>query len=176
MTRAARITIAAAYLLVGAASVLPSRPSPASVADSGMYDPNTGIWVPNWEGYDNASITDQNPDQTWKVPPPKRPLPQMAPPAPVNFEQPSPPAQPAMRKAVTLRGGTAYTAGELPLPFTPADMWAYTVLADRPLPPAEYDHPYQGPVVVFQADNQADMKTKCNRPDVPGRAAPFREL
>src|SRR5262245_22654434 len=69
--------------------------------------------------------------------------------------------------AVTLTGGTAYKAGQLPLPFTPADMWAYTVLQDHPLPPLEYDHPYQGPVVVYRAADQEDMRQKCNRTDLP---------
>jgi hypothetical protein len=83
-------------------------------------------------------------------------------PAPAVVAAPAAPAAPA----VTLTGGTAYKAGELPLAFTPADMWAYTVLQDHPLPPLEYDHAHQGPVVVFQATDQADMKIKCNRPDI----------
>ena len=69
-------------------------------------------------------------------------------------------------QAATLTNGTAYRAGELPPAFTPADMWAYTVLQDRPLPPPEYDHAYPGTVVVYYASDQADMRYKCNRTDL----------
>ena len=69
--------------------------------------------------------------------------------------------------AATLTNGTPYKAGELPLPFTAADMWAYTVLQDKLLPPPKYDHAYNGPVVVYRAGSQADIRLKCKRMEVP---------
>src|SRR5215510_14585858 len=74
---------------------------------------------------------------------------------------------PIAAQAATLTNGTAYKAGELPPAFSPADMWAYTVAQEKQLPPLEYDHPYNGTIYLYQADNQTDMRVKCNRPDLP---------
>src|SRR5262249_17920582 len=46
--------------------------------------------------------------------------------------------------------------------FTPEDLWAYTITRDKPLPPLEYDHPFQGAVTVIEAKSQNEVKGLCN--------------
>ena len=59
----------------------------------------------------------------------------------------------------------SYGPGVLRVEFEPADLWAYTILKNKALPPVEFDHRFGGSVTIINAGSQEQAKEICHMPE-----------